>query len=184
MRSAIVALAALPALLAGCTAATGYSLPADTPSSVGTPVDDLAATTGDDARSTPPRRLGTAQRVTASGARLESTVFAVDQNGAPDSMPRGGGHWVAADVRTGLLASDAPAAVGVAGWSVVDGANRRSPAATDLADPSFPDPRYPVARTLSAGQCVRGWLMFPAGFKAVVTAVTYAADPSVAWSAS
>jgi hypothetical protein len=123
---------------------------------------------------TNPLPLGSTFTVTDPGFAVEVTVFAIEQNMAPDApMPPSGGHWVGADVQTCLKESRTDFTVGWVDWSVSDASNGQYQASSDRFS-EFPTPQFPFAREpLAVGECVRGWVAFAAAFGVEVTTVKY-----------
>jgi hypothetical protein len=178
MKWSAVSIGAAAVLLAGCTQSTGIALP-DPPAPSSAP----AAPTVPAANPADPVALGSTLAVTRAGAEVEVTVFAVNQNAAPDSWPAQGGHWAGADIETCLKKADSGFAVKSTDWTATDGAGIAT-VGSALTDAAFPRPGYPATAPLEVGQCVRGWTMFPAGFKAVVTTVAFtpeAGPPAAVW---
>jgi len=179
MRWVTVSLGVAAVLLAGCTQSTGIALPdPPAPAAVTTP----AVPTADPSSPVP---LGTTLAVAEAGAQLEVTVFNINQDGAPNSAPKSGGHWASADVQTCVKQTQSDFATKATDWAVSDAAGLASQG-TILTDASFPSPTYPISQPLGVGQCVRGWTLFPVDYKAVVSTVGYAPEsgPAAVWEVS
>jgi hypothetical protein len=160
--SAVAALALV--LAAGCSAAGNGAAP----------LSPLPATSGP-GTGRAPNAIG--QSADADHSFIAATVFAYRQpvaSGAPAPNP-GDYAWAAVDVQTCASASVIfNAAVTGLQWLLVYGDGTEvEPART--AYPQFPRPRYPIAqRTLRAGECVRGWIMFPVPAAAKPQLIRYA----------
>lgn len=171
MVRSLVGLGALVFLVSGCVKEEGIVLAPPTESApAAAPSESSSAPTPDPAQ---PQVLGVTLDLTDRGAPLEVTASEIDQDSAPTIMPPGGGHWASALVRS-CAKSDAPqpVPVGSSEWSAADAAGVVYNAST-LTEVGFPASLFPTAATLAPGDCAEGWIMFPAGFRAVLTTVTY-----------
>ncbi|MCV7173816.1 hypothetical protein H7I41_28220 [Mycobacterium manitobense] len=170
MKQSIAGLGVLAFVVTGCVKEEGVVLP---------PRSEPVATSSSVTSSAPaadpsrPQPLGTKLDLGKSGAPLEVTADEINQNSAPTIMPPGGGHWASVRVET-CAKKDAsgPLTVGSSEWSAADAAGVVYNAST-LTEVGFPDGQFPTAATIAPGDCARGWLMFPAGFRAMLTTVTY-----------
>ncbi|MGA5463982.1 hypothetical protein [Mycobacterium sp. NPDC050041] len=174
MKRSLVGLGALVLVVGGCTDEAGYVLPPKEQAvATATSAEATTTTATDPSR---PQPLGTALTLGPEGAEIEVTADEINQDSAPTIMPPGGGHWAGTRVRT--CAKGDPSSrvdVGSSEWSATDAAGVVYNAST-LTEVGFPDELYPTASTLTAGQCATGWVMFPAGFRAVLTSVTFTLD--------
>jgi hypothetical protein len=109
----------------------------------------------------PPTPLALGSEATADGG-VRITVFNVSSNAAPEApAPASGGRWYAADVQ--LCAGRAEVTAGWRQWVVLDASGGRYEGAS-VSYRQFPVPTFPFVETpVPAGECVRGWVMFPVG---------------------
>jgi hypothetical protein len=180
-----IALLTCASVLAGCGGgSTATATTTETVTVTATPTPNHAS-----GHQGGPNPLG--KEVTFTGTDLEEavTVFAVNQDSAPDApKPETGGHWVGADVQ--LCAKQAPVDRPVKAdwnrWSVSD-AQFGNYDSSRLTYNQFPTPEYPDGDApVAIGDCVRGWVLFPVGDGVEVTTVKYAPNsdstPEI-WSA-
>ncbi|MBO0868350.1 MAG: hypothetical protein J2P15_07260 [Micromonosporaceae bacterium] len=148
LRWSVVALAAVVGLAGCATSAAPASRPTPPPAA-STPSAGVAH--------------GLAETVDADHSFVQATVFAYDQPVAAAAVkPSQGDYtWGAADVQTcasRTLVFDV--SVSSLPWQVVYPDGKVYPS-TRIAQPQFPQPIYSsTIRTLSPGQCVRGWVVF------------------------
>ena len=108
------------------------------------------------------------------GLEAGVTVFAVDQNIAPDAPTRpSGGHWVGADIQTCLMKADTKFTVSLREWSAGDAHNGQYKA-NSLGYRDFPGRQYPDIGPVAVGECVRGWILFQVTGGVDITTVNYA----------
>jgi hypothetical protein len=156
-------------ILAGCSDKGATSQPL-----AATSAPASTAATGPESSPSNPLPLGVAFTETDPGLAAEVTVFAVNQNIAPDApAPPSGGHWAGADVQVCLKEARTDFSVGWSDWSVSDPANGQYQAATDKLT-EFPTPQFPFApEAMAVGECVRGWVLFAVAYGVEVTTVKY-----------
>jgi hypothetical protein len=118
------------------------------------------------------------ETVTTSSGFITATVFAYTEPAADGAAPdKAGDEWAAADVQTcEQKGSVFPVTVNIGPWSLrySDGT---AILPTQTTAPQFPQPLYPSnPSTLKAGQCLRGWIMFPVQAGKAPQLVHYAAQ--------
>lgn len=117
----------------------------------------------------PPLTLGD-EASTERGVRV--AVLNVAPTAAPGApVPASGGRWYGADVQ--LCSGEAEATAGWRQWVVLDTSGGRYEGAS-ISYRQFPVPTFPFAETpVPAGECVRGWVMFPVGDGAQIDRVRF-----------
>jgi hypothetical protein len=187
MKRTLVTLGALCLIIAGCsnngepsaettTRAAPTTTSATSSPSTPAPLDATLTYTGDPF---------TGDR----GLDVDVTVFAVNQNIAPDApfVPISGGHWVGADIQTCLKKADKAFIIGWSDWSALDGDSNANKASLQTYS-GFPPNLYPFGpkATVDVGACVRGWVLFPVAFGTQITIVRYTPsfDGPGFWSAA
>jgi hypothetical protein len=139
MKRTFVTLCALSFILVGCSNDSEPSADTTTTEAVRTASNPLT-----------PQPLGDTLTIAGPGPQaLEAdvTVFAVNQNVAPDARtPPSGGHWVGADIQTCLKKSSPDYAFKVSwsDWSVSDANNGQYRASGETYS-EIPTPQYPVS---------------------------------------
>ncbi|MGV9868087.1 hypothetical protein [Rhodococcus koreensis] len=179
---AAVGATALLALTGCSTTSAPAAAPPETTTAA--PTTTAARTTSNNST---PEPLGSELSFSGTGVAARVTVFAVNQDVAPNApTPPSGGHWVGADLQTCVDESDVNFTVSWNGWSVTDARNGAYEASS-LTYSAFPTPKYPFGSTaVSVGECVRGWVLFPVQDGVGITAVKYKPSSKVTavWSAT
>lgn len=152
-------------LLAGCGAHANTAAPAPAP----------APTSAASSAASSAHALG--QTVDADHSFVEATVYSYQQpaaSGAPAPNP-GDYTWAAVDVQTCASTSSIfSASVSTLSWFLVY-SDQTEVGAARVEYPQFPQPAYPVdQQKLQPGQCVRGWVMFPAPSGIMPVVIRYA----------
>jgi hypothetical protein len=184
MKRTLVTLGALCLIIAGCSNNREPSAGTTAPTS----------TSATSSRSTP-APLGATLTFTGDpftgdrGMDVDVTVFAVNQNIAPDApfVSISGGHWVGADIQTCLKNAGKAFIIAWSDWSAFDAQSNESKASLQMYS-GFPPHLYPFGPkdTVAVGECVRGWVLFAVGFGTQITMVRYTPsfDGPGFWSAA
>lgn len=174
----IAAALAISSMLAACSSSGGHAAGPTVTRTVtvtaGTSQSPVATPSSTTAPSASGLRLGQTYRGAFSGQAFTALVSTYKTNAAPSApAPGGGQRWDGALVKVCVkiksTLSNGP-------WSLIGADSGLYTPSSDIYQ-QFPEPQYPSGdQPVAAGQCVRGWIIFPVPTATRVVQVQYSLD--------
>lgn len=127
--------------------------------------------------------LGTTQTLTVDDITATATVYQVRTIKSRADMTEPSRRFIGIDAKVCIRATDSgPIPISTQPWSIDYADDTSAEPIGEWWDGEFPVPLYPASRSLNAGQCIRGWVMFkPLKGQAVRVTYTPATGGNASW---